>query len=407
VKILAVTSPAKGHLFPIVPTLLELASRGHHVTVRTLAGEVGRMRQLGLDALPLSPGVEGRENDDWKGRTPIEQLRLVFRSWLDRAPHEVVDLRRDVEDRAPDALIIDVNAWGALTAAEATGLPFAVFSPYFLDADLPGRPPFGPGLRPWAGPFGGLRDRIVRFGSRFAMAPGLVGLNHLRAREGLPALGSLAELPLTGGVLLYLTAEPFEYDHGGWSPKVRMVGPGVWEPTGEAWTPPSERPLVLVTCSTEYQSDDRLIEVALEALADEDVHVVATTGAIDPTKFRAPPNATVTAFAPHGPILRRAVAAVCHGGMGITQKALSHGVPVCVVPFGRDQNDVAAHVDWSGAGSRLAPGRLTPARLRDAVRLARSRVDGARRIADAFAAGGGAVAAADAVQSLVGPPVAV
>jgi hypothetical protein len=50
-------------------------------------------------------------------------------------------------------------------------------------------------------------------------------------------------------------------------------------------------------------------------------------------------------FVPHGPLLERAVCAMTHGGMGATQKALVHGVPVCVVPFGRDRLEVARRVE--------------------------------------------------------------
>jgi UDP:flavonoid glycosyltransferase YjiC (YdhE family) len=64
-----------------------------------------------------------------------------------------------------------------------------------------------------------------------------------------------------------------------------------------------------------------------------------------------PANARVERFVPHGPILRRA--AVTHGGAGITQKALAAGVPVCAVPFGRDQFEVARPVQVADAGARL------------------------------------------------------
>jgi hypothetical protein len=50
-------------------------------------------------------------------------------------------------------------------------------------------------------------------------------------------------------------------------------------------------------------------------------------------------------FVPHGPLLEGAVCAMTHGGMGATQKALVHGVPVCVVPFGRDRLEVARRVE--------------------------------------------------------------
>jgi UDP:flavonoid glycosyltransferase YjiC (YdhE family) len=91
----------------------------------------------------------------------------------------------------------------------------------------------------------------------------------------------------------------------------------------------------------------------------------------------------------------------CHAGMGITQKALAHGVPVVAVPFGRDQPEVARRVEVAGAGVRLPKGELTAAGLRDAVRRAMECRPGAARIQAAFAAAGGASGAADAISSLV------
>lgn len=50
-------------------------------------------------------------------------------------------------------------------------------------------------------------------------------------------------------------------------------------------------------------------------------------------------------FVPHEAVLERAACVVCHGGMGITQKALAAEVPVVVVPFGRDQVETARRVE--------------------------------------------------------------
>jgi UDP:flavonoid glycosyltransferase YjiC (YdhE family) len=130
---------------------------------------------------------------------------------------------------------------------------------------------------------------------------------------------------------------------------------------------------------------------------------VVTTGALDPTAFDTPPNARVASFLPHGPIVERAVCVVCHGGHGITVKALSAGVPVCVVPFCRDQFDVARRVEMSDAGVRLHHRRLSAARLRAAVHRAMTKRAGAERVARAFADAGGASAAADAVEELLAP----
>jgi UDP:flavonoid glycosyltransferase YjiC (YdhE family) len=85
--------------------------------------------------------------------------------------------------------------------------------------------------------------------------------------------------------------------------------------------------------------------------------------------------------------------------MGVTQKALARGVPVCAVPFGRDQLEVARRVEVAGAGTRLPARRLRADRLRSKVREAIARRDGAQRIAAAFAAAGGPAAAADAFEA--------
>jgi UDP:flavonoid glycosyltransferase YjiC (YdhE family) len=87
--------------------------------------------------------------------------------------------------------------------------------------------------------------------------------------------------------------------------------------------------------------------------------------------------------------------------MGVTQKALSLGVPVCVVPFGRDQLEVAARVVHAGAGTRLAPKKLTPTSLREKVREAVASKAGAESVAAGYRAAGGAAAGADAVEELL------
>ncbi len=399
-KILVYTSPARGHLYPLVPTLEELRRRGHQIAVRTLASEVGRLRKLGLAATPIAEAIEAREIDDWKASSPPAALLAACRTFVDRGHHELADLRAAIDAERPDVLFTDVNSWGAAAVAEASGLPWAVFAPYFLPVRAPGIPAWGLGMSPARGLLGRLRDALLWPIVNLLYDRALVGLNGVRRKAGAAPFRHVAEFATRAPLVVSYTAEPFEYARA-WPSNVRLVGPGTWEPVTDepsAAAAPDSRPLVLVTCSTEFQDDARLIEVALAALADEPVRVVATTGAIDPARFSAPKNAEVVRFAPHGPLLREAACVVCHGGMGITQKALAAGVPLCVVPFGRDQLEVARHVVEADAGTRLSPKQLDPARLRRAVEEARQKTAGARRIAEAFARAGGAKAAADAIE---------
>src|SRR5215470_11433586 len=118
-RYLVYTTPSRGHLYPIVPMLLELRRRGHTVAVRTLADEVERMRSLGFIASPIAPPIEARALDDWRAKSPTEALALATRTFIDRAAHEVPDLGAAIAAESPDALLIDVNAWGASAVAEA------------------------------------------------------------------------------------------------------------------------------------------------------------------------------------------------------------------------------------------------------------------------------------------------
>jgi MGT family glycosyltransferase len=180
-----------------------------------------------------------------------------------------------------------------------------------------------------------------------------------------------------------------------------LIGPCAWEPPAEPpdWLTHVEQPIVLVTTSSEFQDDARLVRCALEALKDEDVHVLATLPAQNTHGLDVPDNAHVETFVPHGPVLERAICAVTHGGMGATQKALARGVPVCVVPFGRDQLEVARRVEVSKAGTRLPARRLNHQRLQAKVRAEIACRAGADRIASAFHSAGGPTAAADAIET--------
>jgi MGT family glycosyltransferase len=400
-RILAYTTPARGHLFPLTPILDELRRRGHQIALRTLASQVPTMRRRGFDAAPISDRIEAITHDDWRAGNPRAALARAVRIFTERADHDAPDLARAIDQERPDALLVDVNAWGALAAAEAWAGPWAMFCPYPLAVRSRDVPPFGPGLPPARGPLGRLRDQLLRpivFGTlERTMAP---PINRIRDRLGLAPVGGADDIFGRAPLLLYLTAEPFEYPRSDWPDNVVLVGPCAWDPPTDppAWLDDIDRPIVLVTTSSEFQDDTRLVRVALEALAEEPVAVLATLPGSDPARVRTPANARVERFIPHRPVLDRAACAVTHGGMGATQKALAHGVPVCAVPFGRDQLEVARRVEVAGAGTRLPAKRLRADRLRAKVGEAMRLRDGAERVQEAFAAAGGPSAAADAFE---------
>jgi MGT family glycosyltransferase len=387
-RVLIYTCPGQGHAYPPVATAIALRECGHEVSVRTASASVEAIERLGFAAAPLDPRIEAIPLEDWKARTSVGALLAACETFSRRAHHEIPDLQAAIEAERPDLIWVDSNAAGAAIAAEVSGVPWAHYMPYPHPLPARGVPSFGPGWAPSDGLAARARDGGLNMFKRLVFRPFVRDLNSHRAAFGLPALSSIDDFSQTAPLLVHFSAEPFEYRRE-WPRNVCSVGPALWEPPAAEpeWLEAEQRPIVLVTASTEFQDDAKLIRCALEA------H--------DPASFDVPAGARVERHLPHRPILRRAAAVISHGGMGTTQKALAAGVPVCAVPFMRDQLEVARRVEQCGGGTLLSPRRLTPGRLRAAAKEAIGRRAGAEKVRDGFERAGGAEAAASALESLV------
>lgn len=399
--ILAYMSPALGHLYPFCALLEELAGRGHRVHVRTQAAGVALCRQLGFEAEPVDPRIEELQNDDTIGgvlRAATDTVRVLTR----RAALEVADSERAIDGISPDLVIVDSNCWGAISRLETRGLPWVVFSPFTPYLRSPGSPPFGAGARPWAGPWGRIRDWGVGLVTRWVFdRPFRHGMGPVRAALGLPRVRTADALLRRAPALLVASGKPFEYRHTDWGPSVDLIGPASFEPATSVrpgWLDEIEEPIVLVTTSSVPQADERLVQTAIAALDGRALHLVATSPARAISADVDRRRVTLAQFVPHSLLLDRAVCVITHGGMGITQKALSRGIPVCVVPFGRDQFEVARRVEVARCGSRLPARRLGTATLRTAIDEAMGMTDGAAAVAAGFAATGGVRRGADIVE---------
>jgi UDP:flavonoid glycosyltransferase YjiC (YdhE family) len=322
--ILAYTSPALGHRLPMSALMSELCHRGHRIHVRTLSTGIPIANGLGLTADAIDPRIEGIQHDDWTATNPRAALKLSVAVFGRRAVHEVADLTDAVGRVHPDALLVDVNCWGALSTAEAAGIPWTCFSPYTPPLRSPGVPPFGLGLRPLPGVVGRVCDAAVqtvvtRSVERVMLPP----INAIRATVNVQPVTSIDEFLRRAPLMLVASGKPFQYQQTNWGDAVQMIGPCVLDPAPDTtpdWLASIDRPIVLVTTSSEKQADANLVQTAIAALADEPVHVVATLPAGQTDGVTTSPNATVCRFVPHGVVLDRAVCAVTHGGMGATRE---------------------------------------------------------------------------------------
>lgn len=405
-RFLVYLAPAVGHTLPVVPGVLELVRRGHDVRVHADPALVDLLVAEGIDAVPVAPEVVAVPMNDFKADSDRERLFAGQADLVTRGRAEVPDASAAIAAYAPDAVLVDTIAYGAQTAAEVSGLPRATLTPTVLAAPGRGIPPYGPGWAPMPGLLGRVRDALgwKLMAHLFAKAM-LPGLNELRSEHGLAPFDSPLEILDAPDMVILMTGEPLEYPRTDLPANVRMVGMAPWDtPTARpAWLDEPGDPWVLVTCSTDYQADEEIARIAVEALRDEPVRVVLTLAdAYDASDLSAAGNVRVERFVPHGHVLAEAAVVVCHGGTGIVSKAMAHGVPAVIVPWGRDQPEVARRVAVAQAGVVVPPKRLTPERLRAAVREARALGPSARAAGERLIAGNAAARFADAAEELVG-----
>ena len=100
--VLIYTSPARGHLYPMMDVALAMQAAGHRVVVQTLAAEREHVQAAGIEHRPLAAAIEGIELADHRARGTRALLQAALDCWATRAPHEVDDLGATLSDLAPD-----------------------------------------------------------------------------------------------------------------------------------------------------------------------------------------------------------------------------------------------------------------------------------------------------------------
>ncbi|MEA2177893.1 MAG: hypothetical protein QOG77_1190 [Solirubrobacteraceae bacterium] len=120
----AFTSPAAGHLFPMVPGLLELQARGHDVHLRTAPELVDAARSAGLrDVESVDPRILEFEATDYEAASPKERLTRGLEDLMQRGPHEMAQFSADVAALRPDVLLTDRTRTAPSSPPRPPGCP--------------------------------------------------------------------------------------------------------------------------------------------------------------------------------------------------------------------------------------------------------------------------------------------
>jgi UDP:flavonoid glycosyltransferase YjiC (YdhE family) len=354
-NVLIVTWDGGGNLPPALAIGRELQRRG--VGVRVLGHAIQR-EAVARAGLPFTAFTRGRDYVSARPRGTIDGVLGLAGLFADRG---IADDVRALIDGAPvDTVIVDCLLWGATQQLGADGVRVV-----------------------------SLVHSVGAFFGKNARGPlGLIA----RLRGTNPVAAERA-----AALTLVTTRDDFEPD-----PRNRGVHTGfVWQDQPFE-SRPSRVPRVLVSFSTtSFPGQAAALQRALDALADESVEVVATTGAVDPTSLRVPANATVVRARDHAEVLPTTSLVIGHGGHATTARALTAGIPVLVLPMHplMDQPAVGRAVERLGVGATL-PKSASSQRIRAAaLRLLDDPVvrEAARRMGAEARARDGAVSAVDAL----------
>jgi MGT family glycosyltransferase len=342
-----------GHTLPAIALARALGARGHRVVFETWE----KWREVLEDV-----DVEFHAAEEYRVFAPREGDGPA-------AGEAAVALAPLLDALRPHVVVNDILTLAPALAAEKAGVPWATLIPHVFPEQGDGMPFFAfGGARMPRTPAGRLAWNAASPLLEAGLRQGRRELNEQRAVAGLPAVdrfhgGTSPELALVA------TFPQLEYPRA-WPEHVHVTGPMEFEtPYEEVELPDGDEPLVLVAPSTAQDPDCRLVRVALAALAEEPVRVVATTnGHVPREPIEVPANARLYGWLRYSQVMAPAELVVCHGGHGTVARALGHGTPVLCCPAVGDMSENGARVGWAGVGLAL-PWRLLGERaLRVSVR---------------------------------------
>lgn len=373
-EVMLAVMPFSGHVAPMRAVARAFAAAGHRVRVYTGSAHADAFRADGVEAVLWVRAPDFDENDlpatfpRLRGRKGARQMMVNVEDLFVRTgAAQCADLTASFDARPWDVLVADGLSVGAHLAAERTGTPRVTVALVPLATPSPGAPPPGLGLQPATSVLGRLRDRALWAALSAVSRPIQRAFHEQRALAGLPtAVLTLQEALYSRDLVCASGVEHLEYPRPQWPGRIVWVGEltdhagsGIPEP---GWWPESladPRPVVHVTQGTQNVDPTDLIRPTFTALGRQRVQLAVATGVRGNRElpFPAPPNARVADLLPYDRLLPRIDVMVTNGGWGGVLAALHHGVPLVVAGGDLDKPEIAARVEWAGAGLNLRTGR--------------------------------------------------
>jgi MGT family glycosyltransferase len=382
-KIIILIEPVEGHFNPFVPIINKFVEQGYQVVCMTGSNFKERVEKTGATFHNIPTKWDPEDKDiidifpELNKRSGLSQIKYYLKHILfDQVPEVLNALKKILDNFSADAVICDsfMIAGGWMT--ELGGPPNVRLS--VLPLGLPGKniPPNGLGMLPGKSLFSKLRIRLLNiFFERIVFNDVKKHANKIRQQLKLtPYKKSIFkyafEIP---DLILHTSIPSFEYPRKEYPANFQFIGPIMITPHDDyekpKWWPELENgsPVVLVNQGTIAKDHTNLIQPAIEGLKNEKINLIAVPvkkGEIQDT----PENVHTEPYIPFGNLLPHVDVMITNGGFGGTQNALAHGIPIIIAGATEDKMEVAARVEYSGAGINLKKQQPTPGDIKNAVR---------------------------------------
>ena len=372
-----------GHVNPCLPIAKKLVESGHEVWWYTGKLFKSQVEKTGAKHFPISTGLDfsvpetipnsfSQKRNSLKGLAQLKfDLKYCF---IDIAVAQVNDCTNLLQKFAADVFLCDPFFLGASWIHQQGGPPWAVFGTSVLPFSSRDTAPFGLGIPPSRANWGNLRNICLNWlFKRVLFRDVTLYLDQVRNSLQLPPEGKdFVDASLSPFLYLQPTVPEFEYPRRNLPETIHFIGPLLPEPSIDYippawWNELQENKLVVhVTQGTIANNPDDLIIPTLQALANEDLLVVATTGGkpIETIKLtQIPANARIETFIPHYHLLPHVDVMITNGGYGGVQMALAHGIPLIAAGKSEDKPEICALIEYSGVGINLKTKTPTPTQI--------------------------------------------
>lgn len=386
-KFLFAVMPIQGHISPGLPIAKRLVDAGHEVMWYSTSKYRVKIEATGARFAKVrsAKDLDDSRYEDWfperSGFQGVHQMKFDLKHiFFGEMPAYAADISKLLQEFPADVVVIDAAFTGMLPLKLTGNAPkIAAYGVFPLTLSSRDTAPFGLGIQPNASAIGRLRNKLLNvLVEKVMFADVQKHANKLLSEMNVPKLPyfALSAPALTTDLILQGTSPSFEYPRSDMPGIVRFVGPYLPAKPTEFVPPPwweemKGRKVVHVTQGTIANQDfGQLLIPTIQALAGEDVLVVATTGGrpLSDMDIPLPDNVRLESFIPHHELLPHVDTIVTNGGYGGVQQAIYYGVPIVAAGKTEDKPEVSARVEWSGVGINLKTDRPTKEKILHAIK---------------------------------------